>query len=97
MRGRQKFFILIYRKTESRKSALIWQMALFIFRCPKTSLNVQGFTADDPTSTGDDVTYEMVTCTACTRTHFVSPKTGKVMGADGELCLRQKAAGNRSV
>jgi hypothetical protein len=54
-------------------------MAVFIFRCPSTGLNVQGFIADDP---GDDAAYELVTCTACTRIHLVNPKTGKVLGTD---------------
>ncbi len=55
-------------------------MALFVYRCPNTGLNVQGFTADDPTD--EDVAYEIMTCTACTRVHIVHPKTGKVLGAD---------------
>jgi hypothetical protein len=42
----------------------------FIFRCPNTGLNVQGWTADDPTELNDDA-YETVTCVACTRVHAV--------------------------
>ncbi len=55
-------------------------MALFLYRCPNTGLNVQGFTADDPTD--DDAGYEIVTCTVCTRNHIVNPKTGKVLGTN---------------
>jgi hypothetical protein len=28
--------------------------------------------------------YEAVTCTACTRIHLVNPRTGRVLGADGD-------------
>ena len=55
-------------------------MAVFIYRCPSTGLNVQGWTADAPTQ--DDATFEPVSCTACTRVHLVNPQTGKVVGAD---------------
>jgi len=55
-------------------------MAAFLFRCPRTNLNVQGFVADDPAD--DRNGYEPVQCMACTRTHYVDPKTGKVLGED---------------
>jgi hypothetical protein len=44
---------------------------------------VQGWVADDPTERGDEF-YEAVTCMACTRLHLVNPKSGKVLGADGD-------------
>jgi hypothetical protein len=53
-------------------------MSAFVYRCPATGLNVQGFTADDPT---EDETYESVSCTACLQVHMVNPKTGKVLGS----------------
>jgi hypothetical protein len=56
-------------------------MASFIYRCPSTGLNVQGWIADDPTE-GEAESYEVVTCTACTRVHLVNPKTSRVLGAD---------------
>jgi len=56
-------------------------MATFIYRCPATSFNVQGWVADDPTE-GKHDTYEAVTCTACTRVHMVNPKNGKLLGTD---------------
>jgi hypothetical protein len=56
-------------------------VASFLYRCPNTGLNVQGWIADDPTD-GEADTYEAMTCTACTRVHLVNPKTGKVVGAD---------------
>ena len=39
--------------------------------------------ADDPAERSDDA-YEGISCAACTRLHLVSPKTGKVLGADEE-------------
>ena len=56
-------------------------MANFIYRCPNTGMNVQGWVADDPTE-GEGETYQQITCTICTRVHLVNPKTGKVVGAD---------------
>ena len=58
-------------------------MASFIYRCPNTGRNVQGFVADDPTA-GAAERYEPVTCVACTRVHLVNPKTGKVLGPEDD-------------
>ena len=55
-------------------------MAPFIFRCPNTGLNVQGWSAEDVTDEAD--TYEAMTCTACRQLHFVNRATGKVLGDD---------------
>jgi hypothetical protein len=57
-------------------------MVAFIYRCPKTGLNVQGFTADDPTN--DMTSYEPTTCSICTGLHLVNPANGKVLGADDD-------------
>jgi hypothetical protein len=54
-------------------------MPTFLYRCPNTGRNVQGFIADEPT---ENDSYYPVTCTACTRVHLVNPKTGKVLGED---------------
>ena len=56
-------------------------MPPFVYRCPNTGFNVQGWVADDPTE-GEGETYAAVTCTICTRTHLVNPKSGRVLGAD---------------
>ncbi len=40
-------------------------------------LIVQGWITHDPTQQAD--TYEPVTCTACSRVHWVNPKTRKVL------------------
>jgi len=47
----------------------------FIYKCPNTGFNVQGFIAAKPESAG---VYHPVTCVACTRIHLVDPKTGKL-------------------
>jgi len=56
-------------------------MPPFLYRCPYTGLNVQGWVADDPTEREDDA-YEAIPCTICTRVHLINPKIGKVLGAD---------------
>jgi hypothetical protein len=56
-------------------------MLPFVYRCPNTGLNVQGWVADDPTE-GEGETYYSVTCTICTQMHLVDPKTGRVLGSD---------------
>jgi hypothetical protein len=56
-------------------------MAMIVFRCPSTGMNVQGWFADDGSESGGE-TYETVTCAACSRLHLVNPKTGKILGDD---------------
>ena len=53
-------------------------MAAFIYRCPSTGQNVQGWAADDV----DDDAFQPVKCLACARVHLVNPKTCKVAGDD---------------
>jgi len=56
-------------------------MATFVFRCPVTGFNVQGWSADDaPTDDGEF--YETMMCLACTRTHLVNRSTGRVLGSE---------------
>jgi hypothetical protein len=60
-------------------------MPNFIFRCPRTGYNVQGYVADEVEDVSDDAdTYESVTCPACGRVHLVNPKNGRVIGYDDE-------------
>jgi hypothetical protein len=54
------------------------KMVPFVYRCPATGLNVQGFFADEVPAKETD-TYEPVTCTACTRVHLVNRSTGKTL------------------
>jgi hypothetical protein len=57
-------------------------MAAFIYRCPATGYNVQGFVADDPAMGAEDA-FRTVTCTVCGRVHLANPKTGRVVGDRG--------------
>jgi hypothetical protein len=59
-------------------------MATFLYRCPNTGLSVQGWCADDPSERNAE-SYELVTCTACTRAHLVDPQTGKVQGSGDDV------------
>lgn len=54
-------------------------MVAFLYRCPATGYDVQGYVADDASE--DEVDFHPMICPACTRTHLVNPKTGKVLGA----------------
>jgi hypothetical protein len=68
------------------------RMVAFVYRCPSTSLRVQGWVADDP-SERDGKSYEAVTCLICARIHLVNPKTGKVLlgeGDDGQSADRRR-------
>jgi hypothetical protein len=54
-------------------------MANFIFRCPRTGVNVQHSWLDEEKSQ-DDKVYEIVACSACTRMHLINKSTGKPLG-----------------
>jgi hypothetical protein len=53
-----------------------WRMPAFLFRCPITGLQVQGWTDNDPSETSEH-TFESITCHACGQVHLVNPKTGR--------------------
>jgi len=55
-------------------------MRPFLFRCPTTGLQVQGWAAEDATEKGD--AFVTVACTACLQAHFVNVRTGKVLGEE---------------
>ena len=57
------------------------RMTPFLYRCPTTGQNVQGFFADDGSENGGE-TYETVTCLACRLVHLINPKTGRILGID---------------
>jgi hypothetical protein len=57
-------------------------MAPFLYRCPATGRQVQGFSATDLPEGSEE--YEAVTCLACAQIHFVNPGTGKVLGGEDE-------------
>ncbi len=50
-------------------------MVTFLYRCPSTGYQVQGWVDDNPTN--DIETYQPVTCLACGLVHLINPKTGK--------------------
>jgi hypothetical protein len=56
-------------------------MPTFLYRCPNTGKNVQGWVADDLAEHED---YKTVVCSACRRAHQVNPKTGRVIGGDDD-------------
>ena len=61
-------------------------MPAFLYCCPVTGYNIQGFIPDavldsDIAADGSGDTYQTVTCTVCRRIHLVNPRTGKVAGA----------------
>ncbi len=56
-------------------------MTPFLYRCPKTGQQVQSFVAEGDS---DATEFEAIVCSACARLHWVSPKTGRVLGADEE-------------
>jgi len=55
-------------------------MPAFLYRCPVTRQNVQGWVAEDV----DERAHHPVTCLACRRVHLVNPATGKVAGEDDD-------------
>ena len=56
-------------------------MALFLFRCPTTGQNIQGWLAED-VSEGES--YRTIDCLACRLVHVVNPVTGNVLGQSEE-------------
>jgi hypothetical protein len=61
-------------------------MAALLFTCPVTRMNVQHkLDEGEHVSESEDVSeteYEVVTCPACARLHFINRKTGKLLGHD---------------
>lgn len=55
----------------------------FIFTCPNTSLKVEHIFEDDDED-GPDTEYEVITCPACSRLHFINLKTRKLLGPNTE-------------
>jgi hypothetical protein len=53
----------------------------FVFRCPTTGLNVQGYTELEDQSDGYR-RYEGVQCLACRRLHIVNPDTGRLLSEE---------------
>jgi hypothetical protein len=64
-------------ENERTKDRVLTPMARYCYCCPAAGVNVQGFTASDLAS--ENTGYEIVACLACTSTHMVNPRTGKVL------------------
>jgi hypothetical protein len=59
-------------------------MPPFIYRCPNTGYNVQGWDPGDDKSEGANKVFVGVTCLLCGLVHFVNPKTGKTASESRE-------------
>ena len=53
-------------------------MAAYLFTCPATDMKVQHSLDEDEFVS--EAEYEVVTCPACARLHFINRKTGKLLG-----------------
>ena len=78
--GQNLPFLTILNRCALGQSLVCW-VETFIYRCPNTGRNVQGWLADDPTA--DDDTFEAMACLACSRMHLVN-RSGTVLGAEGQ-------------
>jgi hypothetical protein len=55
-------------------------MAHILYQCPRTTLKVQAWLAEEATPTAKPQGFEAVTCPACTQLHFINRSTGKLLG-----------------
>ncbi len=51
----------------------------YLFCCPTTGQNVQGYSEQDPPEAGAPPAYEGVVCLACGSLHIVDPATGRLL------------------
>jgi len=56
----------------------------FVFKCPRTGMNVQHSFANEPESGNPRGTYETVVCKACSGLHFINRSSGKLLGENGK-------------
>jgi hypothetical protein len=71
-------------KTQGGAGRQIGTMGNFVFKCPRTGMNVQHWLADEAAPNDPNCTYETVVCKACSRLHFINRSTGKLLGAQKE-------------
>jgi uncharacterized protein YuzB (UPF0349 family) len=55
-------------------------MPVFLFTCPNTSMKVQHWLDDDPNT--DVREYLALACAACSKVHFINPKTGRLFSEE---------------
>jgi len=60
------------------------RMDSFVFKCPRTRMNVQHRFADESAPDGPHCTYETVLCQACGRLHFINRSNHKLLGEPEE-------------
>ena len=63
---------------ELRQVKRYYIMTEFLYRCPNTGQQVQAWT-DDPPVADDPKAFQSVKCIACSRSHWVNPRTGRVL------------------
>jgi hypothetical protein len=63
---------------ELRQVKRYYIMTEFLYRCPNTGQQVQAWT-DDPPVADDPEAFQSVKCIACSRSHWVNPRTGRVL------------------
>jgi len=56
------------------------RMDSFVFKCPRSGMNVQHRFADESAPDGPLCTYETVLCQACSRLHFINRSSRKLLG-----------------
>jgi hypothetical protein len=59
-------------------------MSNFVFKCPRTGMNVQHRLADEPVPGDQRCTYETVLCQACGRLHFINRSSHRLLGEKEE-------------
>jgi hypothetical protein len=55
-------------------------MSNFVFKCPRTGMNVQHRLADETVPGDQRCTYETVLCQACGRLHFINRSSHRLLG-----------------
>jgi hypothetical protein len=59
-------------------------MSNFVFKCPRTGMNVQHRLADEAVPGDQRCTYETVLCQACGLLHFINRSSRKLLGEKEE-------------
>jgi hypothetical protein len=59
-------------------------MGHFVFKCPRTGMNVQHWKADEVEPDDPQFAYDTVVCQACSRLHFINRSTGRLLGEQPE-------------
>jgi hypothetical protein len=63
---------------ELRQAKRYYIMTEFLYRCPNTGRQAQAWT-DEPPVADDPEAFQSVKCIACSRSHWVNPRTGRVL------------------